>query len=754
MKVLIKFLALVPVLGIAKEKVIYLKPSFYGKNGGEMRKISIGFIFLAIILALAAIPLYASSAGDYKLRLISVDKAGAKLIEDTGLRHHITIFPNGMVIDTMTWCNGVPHSDFGQYLTAYDSTVNWFKPLAPCSLYAVGGLFASSGTARLFVCRYGYTSSDTSHPWPVIDNELPGPAEWNISGTGGWEWCDFREFPNGYVLEFPGDSLFAVGFRSDSDGKPYIYMDDYSLYEPYYPPYNYTQHWRFTYQHDGHWYFIYYYSPGRPERWCPEIMMKAVVRYYGGWGFRPVVDIEQRSNTWLRENIRMTAQMSDFDGWITQATLYYTVSSSGDTAEVPMTLTKTKGSSYTATGYLLGPFSVGDTIDYWCTCVDNDGNSSGWLWPGEEVKSFVIKEPQNPGAQILLVGDSVTKQRAGYYEDLLERLGYSYEPTWFTEENKGIDSSVVNHTYEGKGWDAIIWFGWGCGNLPWPDGLEADHPLIRYLDGGGNLLLADKDYFWKKGVSSGIETNFEPGDFAYDYLGVQSCMSDPNMQDTISLGDTIFYGVDPNDPISGDFVDNPVVIHLGCIGVANWGDYTEATPQGVNIFKGGESGEYSGTSLEGAKGYKTVFLPWCFEAIVDCADTSTLTLQADTLMLNILHDWFELEGVQRIKPGFIPSSFSLLQNYPNPFNSATLIRYHLSAVGRPPSAVTLRVYNILGEEVRTLVDKPQKAGYYEVIWDGRDDSDKEVASGVYFCRLKVEGNRLKVTRTRKLVLIR
>lgn len=44
MKVLIKFLALVPVLGIAKEKVIYLKPSFYGKNGGEMRKISIGFI--------------------------------------------------------------------------------------------------------------------------------------------------------------------------------------------------------------------------------------------------------------------------------------------------------------------------------------------------------------------------------------------------------------------------------------------------------------------------------------------------------------------------------------------------------------------------------------------------------------------------------------------------------------------------------------------------------------------------------------
>ena len=98
----------------------------------------------------------------------------------------------------------------------------------------------------------------------------------------------------------------------------------------------------------------------------------------------------------------------------------------------------------------------------------------------------------------------------------------------------------------------------------------------------------------------------------------------------------------------------------------------------------------------------------------------------------------------------LPAVFSLFQNYPNPFNSATLIRYQLSAVRRPPSAVTLRVYNILGQEVRTLVDERQPPGYYTVHWDGRDKYGKEVGSGVYLHQIKVG----KSTQTKKLVLLR
>jgi len=80
----------------------------------------------------------------------------------------------------------------------------------------------------------------------------------------------------------------------------------------------------------------------------------------------------------------------------------------------------------------------------------------------------------------------------------------------------------------------------------------------------------------------------------------------------------------------------------------------------------------------------------------------------------------------------VPKGFTLCQNHPNPFNARTSIRYTI------PTAlhVSLKVYNILGEEVRTLVDTKQQASTYQVTWDGRDGNSRQVASGVYFCRLK------------------
>jgi len=104
--------------------------------------------------------------------------------------------------------------------------------------------------------------------------------------------------------------------------------------------------------------------------------------------------------------------------------------------------------------------------------------------------------------------------------------------------------------------------------------------------------------------------------------------------------------------------------------------------------------------------------------------------------------------------GIIPKGFELLQNYPNPFNSSTTIRYHLSAVSGQLSAVSLKIFNLLGQEVRTLVDKKQPAGYYQVLWNGRDNSGKDVSSGIYFYRLEVKGDRLKATKTRKMILLK
>lgn len=97
----------------------------------------------------------------------------------------------------------------------------------------------------------------------------------------------------------------------------------------------------------------------------------------------------------------------------------------------------------------------------------------------------------------------------------------------------------------------------------------------------------------------------------------------------------------------------------------------------------------------------------------------------------------------------IPEAFGLEQNYPNPFNPTTDIRYQISDIGSSVHT-TLTVYNLLGQEVRTLVDEAKEAGYYTVTWDGRDSYGKQVATGFYFCRL----NAGEYAATIKMVLMK
>ena len=86
----------------------------------------------------------------------------------------------------------------------------------------------------------------------------------------------------------------------------------------------------------------------------------------------------------------------------------------------------------------------------------------------------------------------------------------------------------------------------------------------------------------------------------------------------------------------------------------------------------------------------------------------------------------------RMKPEtLLPEGWSLDQNYPNPFNPYTDIRYQI-ADSRFPLYTSLKIYNTLGQEVRTLVDEVKEAGYHTVTWDGRDNLGNPVASGVYF----------------------
>lgn len=94
----------------------------------------------------------------------------------------------------------------------------------------------------------------------------------------------------------------------------------------------------------------------------------------------------------------------------------------------------------------------------------------------------------------------------------------------------------------------------------------------------------------------------------------------------------------------------------------------------------------------------------------------------------------------------VPTEFEMLQNYPNPFNPGTTICYRLNE----PVEITLTIYNMLGQKVRTLADGKKMAGTHQIVWEGKDDFGNMVPSGVYFTRLK-HGTE---TITNKMVLMK
>ena len=94
----------------------------------------------------------------------------------------------------------------------------------------------------------------------------------------------------------------------------------------------------------------------------------------------------------------------------------------------------------------------------------------------------------------------------------------------------------------------------------------------------------------------------------------------------------------------------------------------------------------------------------------------------------------------------IPTEYKLSQNYPNPFNPSTIIKYQIPKQVRDDNAnVSLKVYDILGREIATLVNEKQKAGNYEVTWNADN-----VPSGIYFYRLRA-GNFVEA---KKMLLLK
>ena len=91
-------------------------------------------------------------------------------------------------------------------------------------------------------------------------------------------------------------------------------------------------------------------------------------------------------------------------------------------------------------------------------------------------------------------------------------------------------------------------------------------------------------------------------------------------------------------------------------------------------------------------------------------------------------------GVGEPQVNAIPETFELSQNYPNPFNPTTTIRFSVPK----ESFVSLKVYNILGQEVVTIAEEFKNVGTFNAVWNGRNNAGNQVASGMYLYRIEAK----------------
>ena len=138
------------------------------------------------------------------------------------------------------------------------------------------------------------------------------------------------------------------------------------------------------------------------------------------------------------------------------------------------------------------------------------------------------------------------------------------------------------------------------------------------------------------------------------------------------------------------------------------------------------------------KGTYYYFLMWS-----DGGDTTHVVTIPDT---NVTYTAIFTDDITGDEVEPVPLVNSLHQNHPNPFNPNTTISFNLRERGH----ASLAVYDVAGRLVRVLIDGVKEAGPHDVNWDGKDNTGRGVASGVYFYRLEAGS----FTETKKMVLLR
>lgn len=316
---------------------------------------------------------------------------------------------------------------------------------------------------------------------------------------------------------------------------------------------------------------------------------------------------------------------------------------------------------------------------------------------------------QKIGDVLLVDADGGTSGQSNYATSI-SNAGYDY-----TLFDKSVIAQIPDQILN-LGYKSVFWtIGWA-----FPAFELSDVTFLKdYLDGGGNLFIGGQDIGWDIFDPTGSSTFQEAKDFYHMYMDAKYISDDSQVYSGVgipgTLGDGISFSI---SAISGGRYPEVISSYSG---------------MGDSLFF------YTGTTKVGALAYegatfKSVYLGIGLEQV-------SVAAARDTLVARALR-WFT-EPVVNVDEeiGILPVSFQLEQNFPNPFNPITTIKY---AVPKS-SLVSIKVYDITGQEVASLVNEVKETGTYEVGFNA-----SSLASGTYFYKLAA-GDFVSV---KKMVLLK
>jgi len=318
-----------------------------------------------------------------------------------------------------------------------------------------------------------------------------------------------------------------------------------------------------------------------------------------------------------------------------------------------------------------------------------------------------------------------------YYTDALDSLQLLYH-VW-DKKNQG------DTTYNFSDYSILIWY---TGDHREEIFSSADiESLMSFLDNGGKLLLTSQD------AAEALSASGDPSDsiFLTDYL--HCSLGDDSVMERQVMG------------VPGDTIGD------------GWYMYLEGIPSPQNqtsrdALAPDDSADtvlhYAGSmwsrtdlvaGLRYQGDYKLVFFGFGFEGMNTADEFQGQPLARPHVVMQRVLDW--LEGYTDVfdfeeEQTSIPKSIKLFQNYPNPFNPITSIQYAVDSKQTRSIHTTLKIYNIRGQLVRTLVDDYRTGGDYAVLWDGKDQDGKTVSSGIYFYKLTAGSS----SEVKKMVLLK